>query len=239
MRTEPAVDTAVATAELLEGPEGIADSESDEAAEGEAPEDDRDDRDEAPDDAAADPENAGAPAAGDERGPEELAGELFALIFASPDPLSTPRLAALVGVKGQKRVSEALGVLATRLEANGLPLVLRSMAGGWRLFTSSEMGEVLGALSERKPDRISPAALETLSIIAYRQPVTKAEIEAIRGVGSGPVLRSLVDRRLARVVGRADQPGAPLLYGTTREFLDKFGLDSLDDLPRDGELNRE
>jgi segregation and condensation protein B len=193
---------------------------------------------------AADEDRAAAEAAdradaADERGPDELANELLALIFASPDPLSTGRLAALLGLQGSKAVSEALGVLAARLEDQNLPLVLRSVAGGWRLFTRSDMGEVLGALTERRPERISPAALETLSIIAYRQPVTKAEIEAIRGVGSGPVLRSLVDRRLARVVGRADQPGAPLLYGTTREFLEKFGLDSLAELPRDGELNRE
>ena len=88
-------------------------------------------------------------------------------------------------------------------------------------------------------ERVSPAGLETLAIVAYRQPVTKAEIEAIRGVQAGPVLRSLVDRGLVKVTGRADQPGAPLQYGTTREFLDRFGLASLKELPRDAELVRD
>lgn len=176
---------------------------------------------------------------GDERSEEELGSELFALIFASPDPLPTARLSKLLGLKGRKKVLAALDALALRLADQGLPLTLRSVAGGWRLFTRPEMGELLSGLTERKPDRISPAALETLSIIAYRQPVSKAEIEAIRGVGSGPILRALVDRRLAKVTGRADQPGAPLLYGTTREFLERFGLDSPADLPRDGELNQD
>ena len=87
-------------------------------------------------------------------------------------------------------------------------------------------------------ERISAAALESLSIVAYRQPVTKAEVEAIRGVQAGPVLRALVDRGLVKVVGRADVPGSPLQYGTTPEFLDRFGLLDLDELPRDAELAR-
>ena len=175
----------------------------------------------------------------DERTDKELAGEMLALIFASPDPLSSGRLGKLLGLKGKKKVQGGLDALALQLAEQGLPLVLRSVAGGWRLFTRPEMGELLSGLTERKPDRISPAALETLAIIAYRQPVSKAEIEAIRGVGSGPILRALVDRRLAKVTGRADQPGSPLLYGTTREFLERFGLDSPADLPRDGELTRD
>jgi len=175
----------------------------------------------------------------DERTDKELAGEMLALIFASPDPLSTGRLGKLLGLKGKKKVQAGLDALALQLADQGLPLTLRSVAGGWRLFTRPEMGELLSGLTERKPDRISPAALETLAIIAYRQPVSKAEIEAIRGVGSGPILRALVDRRLAKVTGRADQPGSPLLYGTTREFLERFGLDSPADLPRDGELTRD
>jgi segregation and condensation protein B len=91
----------------------------------------------------------------------------------------------------------------------------------------------------RKSERISGAALETLAVVAYRQPVTKAEIEAIRGVQAGPILRTLIERGLVRVTGRADVPGHPLQYGTTREFLDRFGLSSLGDLPRDGELAKD
>ena len=88
----------------------------------------------------------------------------------------------------------------------------------------------------RKIERLSPAGLETLAVVAYRQPVTKAEVEAIRGVQCGPMLRGLVDRGLARVVGRSEQPGHALEYGTTRAFLDRFGLADLKELPRDGEL---
>jgi len=84
----------------------------------------------------------------------------------------------------------------------------------------------------RAPDRLSPTSLETLAIVAYRQPIIRAEVDAIRGVQSGPILRSLMERKLVRVVGRSDQPGRPLLYGTTKRFLDHFGLASVKDLPR-------
>jgi segregation and condensation protein B len=107
-------------------------------------------------------------------------------------------------------------------------------------MTSADLGELVGRLGKGNAvERISPAALETLAVIAYRQPVTKAEVEAIRGVQAGPVLRSLVDRGLVRVLGRADVPGHPLQYGTDKEFLDRFGLMDLGDLPRDSELARD
>ena len=94
--------------------------------------------------------------------------------------------------------------------------------------------------SPRARDRAhQPRGAETPAIVAYRQPVTKAEIEAIRGVQAGPILRSLVDRGLAKVTGRADVPGHPLQYGTTKEFLDRFGLMGLEDLPRDAELAKD
>ena len=127
-----------------------------------------------------------------------------------------------------------------RLETAQLPLTLAQIAGGWRILTRPELAEVVQRLSKvRKQEKVTPAALETLAIVAYRQPVTNAEVEAIRGVQAGAMLRALVDRGLLRVTGRADQPGSPLQYGTTRDFLDKFGLESLKDLPRDGELARE
>jgi len=174
---------------------------------------------------------------GEDLSDEELASEAAALLFASPEPLRISRLTALLGDPNPRRVREIVEGLAERLRESGLPVVLRSIAGGWRMLTDSSMGEVVGRLQkERKPERISGAALETLAIVAYRQPVTKAEVEAIRGVQSGPMLRSLVDRRLVRVTGRADVPGSPLLYATTREFLERFGIDRVQDLPRDGEL---
>ncbi|MCL4164323.1 UNVERIFIED_CONTAM: hypothetical protein GTU68_058608 [Idotea baltica] len=107
-------------------------------------------------------------------------------------------------------------------------------------MTTPEQNESVARLVKaRKNEKLSPAGLETLAVVAYRQPVTKADIEAIRGVQCGPMLRNLVDRGLAKVVGRADVPGGPLQYGTTKEFLDRFGMASLKDLPRDAELLKE
>ncbi len=168
---------------------------------------------------------------------EVLATEVAALLFASPDPLSPGRLAELLGRPEPARVRAAIEELARRLEAAGLPVRPRLIAGGWQLLTVPEADEIVARLArERRTERLSAAALETLAVVAYRQPVTKAEIEAIRGVQAGPILRSLVDRGLIHVTGRAEVPGHPLQYGTTREFLVRFGLSSLEDLPRDGEL---
>ena len=126
-----------------------------------------------------------------------------------------------------------------RLESLGLPFGVDRAAGRLRLLSDPNLAETVQRLQkEAKPERITQAALETLAIVAYRQPVTKAEIEAIRGVQAGPVLRALVDRGLIKVTGRADVPGHPLQYGTTPEFLDRFGLMNLEELPRDAELAR-
>ena len=170
----------------------------------------------------------------------QLVERTLALLFASPDPLSVGRLVGLLERPETARVRAALESIANQLESGPMPLQLRAIKGGYTLMTIPEMGDVVGRLAKGAPvERISPAALETLAIVAYRQPVTKAEIEAIRGVQAGPILRSLVDRGLARVTGRADVPGHPLEYGTTKDFLDRFGLMSLDDLPRDAELAKD
>ena len=166
-----------------------------------------------------------------------------ALVFASPDPIPERQIAALVAGEGGKpevaRARAALEAVAARLASSGLPWELRCLAGGWQLLTSADTSEVVQRLfQERKAEKISPAALETLAVVAYRQPVTKAEIEAIRGVQVGPILRSLVDRGLVKVAGRADVPGHPLQYATTKSFLDRFGLPGIGDLPRDSELAR-
>ena len=165
---------------------------------------------------------------------------LAALLFACPDVMTVPRLVQLMERPHPARVRAALEALQEDFETSELPVVLRPIAGGWRLLSDPDQGEVVARLrKEPKTERITPAALETLAIVAYRQPVSKAEVEAIRGVQSGQMLRTLVDRRLVRVTGRADLPGSPLQYGTTREFLDRFGLSSLKDLPRDGELTSD
>lgn len=184
----------------------------------------------------------GEPDGGPDREPDdaELLRRLTALVFASPEPLPLARLVELLGRPPRKRVRAALDTLGQRLQAAGLPLEVRGLKGGYTLMTTRDVGELVAGLSRASSvERVSPAALETLAVVAYRQPVTKAEVEAIRGVQAGPILRSLVDRGLVRVEGRADVPGHPLQYGTTRGFLDRFGLMSLADLPRDSELARD
>jgi len=171
---------------------------------------------------------------------EELERAVAALLFASPDPLSIGRLRGLLGGIGKARIERALDDVRGRLGAAGLPWELRPIAGGWQFYTTPDMAETVAGLSKvKKDERVSPASLETLAVVAYRQPVTKAEIEAIRGVQVGPVLRALVDRGLVKVAGRADVPGHPLLYATTKRFLETFGLMALEDLPRDAELLRD
>ena len=177
---------------------------------------------------------------GELRSDEELQRELAALLFSSPEAMAQGRMRMLLERPSSGRVKAVLANLEAELEASPLPIVLRKIAGGWRLLTDPQMGDVVARMrKEQRPEKITGAAMETLAIIAYRQPVTKAEVEAIRGVQAGPMLRTLVDRGLARVSGRADLPGQPLEYGTTKEFLERFGLDSLKDLPRDGELTEE
>ena len=170
---------------------------------------------------------------------EELEREVSALLLASPDPLSVGRLRKFLDVP-KLRIETALGALSTRLAEAGLPWELRAIGGGWQLYTTPDMVDTVQVLAKvKKEEKVSPAALETLAVVAYRQPVTKAEIEAIRGVQVGPVLRTLVDRGLLKVAGRAEVPGSPLLYGTTKKFLDAFGLMQLEDLPRDAELMKD
>ena len=206
----------------------------------------------APDAAVSDSDESGAPSEagdpdqaakepplgpGEKKSDDELAREATVLLFASPEPLSPGRLRALLLRPDSKRVDAVMERLVAEFDASNLPFVVRKIAGGWRFMTDPEFGDVVQRLDkDHKPERITAAALETLAIVAYRQPVTKAEVEAIRGVQAGAILRTLVDRGLARVTGRASLPGSPLQYGTTKEFLERFGLASLKDLPRDGEL---
>jgi segregation and condensation protein B len=177
---------------------------------------------------------------GDQLSDDELLSALTALVYASPEPISMRRLLEILEQPARARLAVALDRLREGLTASGLPLELREIAGGFQILTKPEMGEVVQRLFKaRRAERISSAALETLAVIAYRQPVSKAEIEAIRGVQAGPILRTLIERGLARVTGRADVPGHPLQYGTTREFLERFGLGTLADLPRDAELTKD
>lgn len=177
---------------------------------------------------------------GEQLDDESLLRALTVLVYASPEPLSERRLQQLLERPAMPRVRAALVALSERLAETSLPLELRQVAGGWQILTVADLGPVVQRLEKvRKAEKLSGAALETLAVVAYRQPVTKAEIEAIRGVQAGPMLRMLVDRGMVRVAGRADVPGHPLQYGTTKGFLERFGLASLEELPRDAELSKD
>jgi len=169
----------------------------------------------------------------------ELDSALEALLLVVDAPTEDEVLAGALE-QPVARVRAALLRLAERYTAERRGIDLRRAGGGWRFYTREAYAPyVERMLLDGQRARLTRAALETLAVVAYRQPVTKAEIEAIRGVQAGPILRTLVDRGLVRVEGRADVPGHPLQYGTTRSFLDRFGLGSLEELPRDSELSRD
>ncbi len=169
--------------------------------------------------------------------PERLVGAVEAMLLAAGDVLTPERLRELLALPSVIPVREAVEEVERRFRAADLAVEIRELAGGWRVTTRPEYAEYVARLRRRgASDRLSPSLLETLSIVAYRQPVPRVEVERIRGVASGDALRALLDRRLLKVVGRSDQPGRPLLYGTTRRFLEVFGLSSLSDLPAKGDL---
>jgi len=161
----------------------------------------------------------------------ELLAQLEAVLFASDAPLPLERLVeALEG--DPEAVRLGLEALRAAVEAPGRGLLLVEVAGGYRLVTRPEVAPALLRLQRlRLRSRLSRAAVETLAIVAYRQPVSRPEIEQLRGVSVDHVITALLERRLVRVVGRRAVPGRPLLYGTTREFLEHFGLRDLGDLP--------
>ncbi len=161
----------------------------------------------------------------------ELLRDLEALLFVSDDPVASVELARSLGVD-RREVDALCEELARAYEERGAGIVLRNVAGGWRLTTSPEAAPVVErfVLASRHV-RLTKAALETLAIVAYKQPVTRHQIASIRGVNSDGVLRALIERGLVAEVGREEGPGRPMLYGTTPEFLERLGLSSLADLP--------
>lgn len=161
---------------------------------------------------------------------------LEAILFVATEPVPAKRLAEIVG-EDAGAVTEALERLRERYSGDASGVHLVEIAGGWRMLTNPLCVEAVAAAMGRKgKERLSPAALETLAIIAYKQPVSRAEIERIRGVVAGPVLRHLLELDLIRVTGREEGLGRALLYGTTRLFLDRFGLKSPGDLPASLEI---
>jgi len=160
-----------------------------------------------------------------------LAPVLEGLLFAAAAPVPVARLVEALDGPDRKQVMRALDVLDGRLAEDGRGLRLLRVAGGYQLRTLAEHGPWIRRLLGGKPPRLSRALMETLAIIAYRQPCTRPEIEAIRGVDVDGVLSTLLERRLIKIVGRKEAPGRPILYGTTKDFLEVFGLPDLEALP--------
>jgi segregation and condensation protein B len=168
--------------------------------------------------------------------PSQLHSAIEALLFASDQPLTLPLLAEALEASPEE-VADGLRELGEQYTARGAGVQLRQIAGGWLFMTAPEQNEWLTRmLRGKRKARLSRAALETLAIIAYKQPVTKSEAEAIRGVDCSGTLATLLERNLVTIKGRSTVVGRPLLYGTTPEFLDYFGLHELAELPRPEEL---
>jgi segregation and condensation protein B len=162
----------------------------------------------------------------------ELRSALEAILFVSNEPVTLDALADSLG-EPPDAVLAQLGEIKRTLDANVGGFTLEQTAGGWRLATRPEHEPILKKYFARKGEsRLSMAALETLAIIAYRQPITAPEVSEIRGVNSTAVLHTLLERRLVRIAGRKNVVGSPFLYRTSREFLIHFGLNDIRDLPR-------
>ncbi|MGH7217401.1 MAG: SMC-Scp complex subunit ScpB [Nitrospiraceae bacterium] len=162
----------------------------------------------------------------------ELKAILEAVLFMSPDPVPVARLVSILGTVSKAEVVQALGILMHDLDQDGRGIQLVQVAGGYRLVTKQEYGPWLKRMDKAKAaQKLSRSALESLAIIAYKQPLVRSEIEEIRGVETSGVLRTLCERKLVRIVGRKDVPGRPIMYGTTKFFLEHFGLQDLSQLP--------
>jgi segregation and condensation protein B len=168
----------------------------------------------------------------------ELIDVVEALLFASDTPVEAARIQEVLDLESGAAARELLETLKRRLDGEGRALQVVEVGGGFRLVTRPEIAPWLVKLARsRTRSRLSRPSLETLAIIGYRQPVSRPEVDAIRGVNSDAVLDNLLERRLIRIAGRKDSPGRPFLYETTREFLVAFGLRDLGDLPKvEGEL---
>ena len=164
---------------------------------------------------------------------------LEALLFSTHHPLTAGRLAELLDLQSTKPLRRAIKDLNEHYITTDRSFRVEQVAGGYQLLTTPEFGDILKQLHQREVDaKLTKAALETLAIIAYKQPILRADIEAIRGVACGETIRSLMEKHLVKIAGRAEIPGRPILYGTTKRFLELFGLNSLKDLPQGDEQLR-
>lgn len=153
------------------------------------------------------------------------------LLFVSSEPLTLDKIAAVVEGASKERIQKVLDELEVEYDEMGRAFALKPVAGGYQFRTRPDLSSYILQLKKKSPTRLSRAALETLAVIAYRQPVLRAEIEKIRGVDVGGILKTLMEKGLVRGAGRKDLPGRPIIYGTTKRFLETFDLPSLDALP--------
>lgn len=186
---------------------------------------------EQPDGAVADvePLDAESPA---KPGDEIALGDLEALLFSTRHPLTAGNLATLLALPSTKPIRRAIKALNDEYESTHRTFRIEQVAGGYQMLTLPEYGETIKKLHQTDADaKLSKAALETLAIIAYKQPILRVDVEGIRGVACGETIRNLMEKHLVKIAGRAEEPGRPILYGTTKRFLEVFGLNSINDLP--------
>lgn len=167
---------------------------------------------------------------------EDIKNIIESLLFVAEEPLTVDRLKKLLNLAGIDEIRAALRSLNDAYESRKGGFYLREVAGGYQLRTRPDYNEWVKKLLQPKPPRLSKAALETLAIVAYKQPAIRSDIEHIRGVDCGGILRMLLERGLIRVLGRKEIPGRPLIYGTTKRFLEVFDLKNLKDLPTPKEI---
>lgn len=167
---------------------------------------------------------------------EDLKNIIESMLFVSEDPLTIDRIKNVLTFADTKEIRNALKVLLDEYESRKGGFFLHEVAGGYQIRTRPEYTEWIKRLVKPNPRRISKASLETLAIIAYKQPVIRSDMEHIRGVDCGGVIRMLLERKLVRVLGRKKIPGRPLIYATTKQFLETFDLKDLKDLPTPKEI---
>ena len=166
-----------------------------------------------------------------------LKSGLEAILFTCDEPITLNKLKDIFPEAKPDEIREGLAQLKAELEQTGRSFSLEEIAGGYQLLTRPQYADIIAKLKKAKADRkLSAAALETLAIIAYKQPIKRVDLEAIRGAASGELIRALMERNLVKIAGREDVPGSPLQYGTTKDFLDTFGINAIEDLPRPEEV---
>jgi segregation and condensation protein B len=162
---------------------------------------------------------------------ERLKSILESLLFAAGEPVSIGRLQSALEEVPRAEIQKAIAAMVSEFAASNRGITIEEVAGGYQLRTVKEHAQYVRRLLAAKPPRLSRPLLETVAIVAYRQPITRPEIEQLRGVDSGGVIETLLERRLIKIAGRKEAPGRPMMYATTPEFLETFGLKDLDSLP--------